>query len=278
MRALLAATAISACALGSLMTWPASAQEPATASAETGDAGETATPIALLTAEEVDSFKADPASFLANYLDPADPAALAALQSEVASLARTDPSTAAALIDLARTAGGELQNAIAQGLADAAAELQTADPAAAQTIQTAVAASGLQTFAQTFSQAIGDVATAATNGEETPGGEQTGGQAETGGGTQPGGAPGGGIGGETAGGGAVGATGSIGGEGASTGGGGTGEGLGPGSAGGSPNTGGSAGGTGTTRSTGSDPANGSTTSDSSFTEDSDDEFETSPTT
>lgn len=279
-RALFAATAISAGVLGSL-GWPspvlAQGQEPATAAGETGeagtggDAGETAGNIPLLSTEAVESFKADPNSLLTAYADLTDADALAAIEAEVASLARTDPTTAAELVDLAAGAIPGVQTAIAQGLAAAALELQTVDPEAAQAIQTAVAGSGLESFIVAFTAATSDTATAATTPTGTPTGPAPAGP--------PGGAP-------------IGGAGSAGG--------GTGTGIaGLTGSGGTTNSGGTGGGgTGATRTTGSDAGDGTgtgttTTTDTSessdtttfefvltndggLTEDTEDDFDPSP--
>lgn len=79
-------------------------------------------------------------------------------------LVAADKAAVAAIIAFARTANEDQRKAIAEGLAQTAKANTQSDPAFANQIQQAVAASGIPDFAKAYAEAAGDTGTASTGG------------------------------------------------------------------------------------------------------------------
>ena len=99
----------------------------------------------------------------------------AEMVKQVRDLVAANKDAVAAIIAFARTANEDQRKAIAEGLAQTAKASAQSDPAFANQIQQAVAASGLPEFAKAYAEAAGDTGTASTGGGGGGGGGQTGG-------------------------------------------------------------------------------------------------------
>jgi hypothetical protein len=136
-----------------------------------------------LPAATVAAFLDNPSQLLAQF-----PAAGPSMTKQVRDLVVTDKSTLSSLITLLRLAGPDQQTAIATGLAQVAKAYAQTDPAFANQVQVAVAASGIPDVIKAYASIAGDTGTAATGG---------GGGAAGGGGPSGIGAPTGGSNGST---------------------------------------------------------------------------------
>jgi len=141
-------------------------------------------------------FKADPQGLLTTYASAGLP-----LSTQVRGLVLTDPSLAATLLDVAKSANDAQKSAIGAGMAEAARILAATNPQLAAQIQLAVAQSGLGPLITAFIAGSNATETAAIGG----GGGGEGGGGGTGGPTGGVGSSGGSNGGSNPGGGSFGA-------------------------------------------------------------------------
>jgi hypothetical protein len=83
---------------------------------------------------------------------------------QIRDLVAADKASVATIISFARTANEDQRKAIAEGLAQVAKANAQNDPAFANSIQQAVAASGIPELAKAYAEAAGDTGTASTGG------------------------------------------------------------------------------------------------------------------
>jgi len=112
-----------------------------------------------LPASVVSSFLANPGQALTQ-----NPGGGPGLTKEVRDLLTSDKNTLTSIMGLLKNASPDQQTAIADGLAQAAKVQAKNDPAFANDIQAAVAASGLPEVIKQYASIAGDTGTAATGG------------------------------------------------------------------------------------------------------------------
>jgi hypothetical protein len=113
-------------------------------------------------AAEVSAFRANSAQWLSGF-----PSGGAQMESQIQALLAADRSTLGQFIALARTANQDQRTSMAKALAAAAKAYAASEPGPqgfGNTIQQAVAASGIAELARAYAEAAGDPGTAATGG------------------------------------------------------------------------------------------------------------------
>jgi hypothetical protein len=143
---------------------------------------------ATLSPQQISQFLANPGAALTQ-----NPNGGAQLVSYVRDLVLADPATLNVLMTLLTNANAAQQSAIGTGLGQAAQALVRTSPDLANQIQTALAASGVQTAIAAYSVVTGNVAIAATGGGAGGGGGGVGGPVGNGPPTGGGGGGGGGL-------------------------------------------------------------------------------------
>jgi hypothetical protein len=127
-----------------------------------------------LPASDISAFRANPGQLLTQF-----PGGGPQMKQQLRNLLTSDRTTLGTIIGLARNATQDQRVSMGEVLAEVAKSYAASDPAFANQIQQAVAASGVAEFARAYAEAAGDTGTAAAGGGGGGGGGTGGGGPNT---------------------------------------------------------------------------------------------------